>query len=132
MADIESMVYTAVSQFLKQRFPSLSMDSITTYSPSKFPFLSIEESDNYSLQSARDTSTTDYAQVVAYEANVWSNKQGGKKKECKAILANLDEVMASLGFTRTAKNPANTGDPSRYRMFARYTAVVRGETIYRR
>jgi hypothetical protein len=69
--------------------------------------------------------------VVVYEVNAYSNKTSGKKAECKAIMAIVDNVMNGLGFTRTAKTPINA-DPARYRLFARYRAVVsQDKTIFK-
>jgi len=53
--------------------------------------------------------------------------------EAKAILAAVDEVLNGLGFTRLTKTPINLDDATKYRVFARYRAVVSTDkTIYRR
>lgn len=133
MIDIENAVFTAVSTALHERFPKITVDSVTTYSPSKFPFVCIEETDNYSSVQTQDTASNDNHATVVYEVNGYSNKAGGKKQECKAIMAVVDDVMIGLGFTRNVKTPINFDDATKYRMFARYSAVVsQDQTIYRR
>lgn len=68
-----------------------------------------------------------------YEVNVYSNKTSGKKAECRAIAAVIDDILLGLGFTRTMKNPVSMDDATIYRMVTRYTAVVSiDQTIYRR
>jgi hypothetical protein len=132
MTDIENAVLTLVKNALLADYPTITVDSVTSFSPSKFPCVYIEESDNYSYTLARDTASNDKYSVVVYEVNAYSNKTSGKKAECKAIMAIVDNVMNGLGFTRTAKTPINA-DPARYRLFARYRAVVsEDKTIYRR
>lgn len=133
MIDIESEVFTAISTALKAQFPGIAVESVTTYRPSKFPCVCIEEADNYSYRQSRDSKSNDNHSTVAYEINAYSNKTSGKKTECKAILAVVDDIMIGLGFTRNTKAPINLDDNLMYRLFARYTAVVsKDRTIYRR
>jgi hypothetical protein len=69
-----------------------------------------------------------------YEVNVYSNKKSGKKSECKKIISIIDEEMSALGFTRIMLQPIpNMDDATKYRMTARYRAVVsKDKVIYRR
>lgn len=133
MVDIENAVFTKVKTALTKQFPNITVESVTTYSPSKFPFVCIEEADNYSYLSTRDTSSNENHATVVYEVNAYSNKTSKKKSECKAIIAAVDEVMNGLGFTRNTKTPINLDEATKYRIFARYTAIVsKTNTIYRR
>ncbi len=133
MIDVESQVYTKVAEALRAAFPNITVDSTTTLSPSTFPYACIEEADNYTYSRTIDSGSNENHAVVMYEANVYSNKTSGKKKECKAILAIIDDVMNGLGFIRTAKVPVNMDAATKYRVSARYTAVIsKTQTIYRR
>lgn len=133
MIDIENAVFTKVKTALTKQFPNITVESVTTYSPSKFPFVCIEEADNYSYLPTRDTSSNENHATVVFEVNAYSNKTTKKKSECKAIVAVVDEVMIGLGFTRNTKTPINLDEATKYRIFARYTAVVsKTNTIYRR
>lgn len=133
MIDIENAVFTVVSAALHERFPKITVDSVTTYSPSKFPFVCIEETDSFSYLPSRDTASNENHSTVVYEVNAYSNKTSGKKQECKAIMAVVDDVMIGLGFTRNTKTPINLDEATKYRLFARYSAVVsKDQTIYRR
>lgn len=133
MIDIENAVFTKVKNALVKKFPSIAVESVTTYSPSKFPFVCIEEADNYSYLPTRDTSSNENHATVVFEVNAYSNKATTKKSECKAIIAAVDEIMIGLGFTRNTKTPINLDEATKYRIFARYTAVVsKNKTIYRR
>ena len=126
-------MFTKVKTALTKQFPNITVESVTTYSPSKFPFVCIEEADNYSYLTTRDTSSNENHATVVYEVNAYSNKTSKKKSECKAIIAAVDEVMNGLGFTRNTKTPINLDEATKYRIFARYTAIVsKTNTIYRR
>lgn len=133
MIDIENTVFTKVKTALIEQFPNITVESVTTYSPSEFPFVCIEEADNYSHLSTRDTGSNENHATVVYEVNAYSNKTSKKKSECKAIIAAVDEVMNGLGFTRNTKTPINLDEATKYRVFARYMAVVsKTNMIYRR
>lgn len=133
MIDIENAIFTKVKNALTNKFPNIAVESVTTYSPSKFPFVCIEEADSYSYLPTRDSQSNENHAVVVYELNAYSNKTNTKKSECKAIIAAVDEVMNELGFTRNTKTPINSDNATQYRIFARYTAVVsKNNTIYRR
>ncbi len=133
MIDIENAVFTKVKTDLTSKFAGITVESMTTYSPSKFPFVCIEETDNYSYLSTRDTGSNENHATVVFEVNAYSNRAAKRKSECKAIIAAVDEIMIGLGFTRNTKTPINLDDATKYRIFARYTAVVsKTNTIYRR
>lgn len=133
MIDIENEVFTRVASALRQSFAGITVQGVTEYSPSKFPFVSIEEIDNYSLQRTRDSSGNENHAVLVYEINAYSNKIKGRKSECKAIISAADDIMLQLGFTRLTRNPVGINDVSAYRILARYTAVAsQDKIIYRR
>ena len=133
MVDIENELFTTVATALRAAYTGISVESITTYSPSKFPCVCIEETDNYALTDTRDTTSNDNHAIVVYEVNVYSNKAGGRKSEAKAILNTVDGIMNDLGFTRLARTPINMDDATKYRLFARYRAAISNDkTIYRR
>lgn len=133
MNDIESQVFTRVSDVLTANFRGITVKSELELSPSKFPSVSLEEADNYSLTSTATTTGTDNHQVVMYELNVLSNKSSGRKSEAKKIFSMADEVLVGLGFTRLSRMPMPMNDGTVYRYVGRYTAVVdNNQNIYRR
>ena len=133
MIDVESQIFTAVATALRTAFTGISVESTTTYSPSKFPCVCIEEADNYAYSQTADSGSNENHANVIYEVNVYSNKAAGSKSECKSILSVIDGVMNDLGFIRTVKSPVNMDSATKYRVFARYAAVIsQSEVIYRR
>lgn len=133
MIDIENEVFTSISKAVLTEFPNAKMSPETILSPSVFPCVCAEEADNYAVTSTQDSGSNENHVNVMYEINIYSNKVGGKKAECKAILKIIDDVFFDFGFTRTGMNPIPINDPTKYRLFARYKAVVsQNKTIYRR
>ena len=133
MIDVENQVYTAVATALRTAHDGIGVSGVENYAPTKFPFVSFVEADNYSDLATRDSASSENHVNVMYEVNIFSNKKDGKKAEAKAIEATIDGVMDGLNFSKTSSTPINEGDGSRYRKVVRYVAVVsKNNVIYRR
>lgn len=125
MIDIESEIFNRVSTVVREKYPSIFMAGEYVKSPSKFPCVSLIEMDNQSYRQTEDSGSSENHISVMYELNVYSNKNVGKKSECKAIAALIDEQMLALGFARTQLQPIpNMVDATIYRMVGRYSAVI--------
>lgn len=124
MIDLENDLIQYVGDALRSEFNGIEVAGTYVSAPSRFPFVSIIESDNRIFDRMR-TVRIENAAIVMYECNIYSNKVSGKKQEAKAIANTLDEAFESAGFTRTMRNQvANLNDASIYRIVCRYEAVV--------
>lgn len=131
MIDIESLLFTPIAQAVREQFNAYVTGEYVK-SPSKFPHVSLVESDNYITLSHRDTGVSEKYSTIMYEVNVYSNKTSGKKSECRAILSLIDSMMYERNFTRIAMTPVpNMEDATIYRLTARYRAETDGTNIYR-
>ena len=93
MIDVEAKIYTPVAAALRANFLGIEVSGDYTKVPPKFPFVSMVEADNATSQNRMDTSDVERFATVMYEINVCSDKADGKKSECKAIMAFIDEIM---------------------------------------
>ena len=134
MINIENDIFDYVYERVIEKFPDIYMSGEYVKSPPSFPASSLVEMDNTTHTLTLTSGENENHAVVMYELNVYSNKVTRKKTECKAIVAFIDEIMLSLGFTRTMLQPIpNMDDATIYRMLARYRAIVsKDKTIYRR
>lgn len=134
MIDIESQVFDRVATRVREQFPDIFMTGEYVSSPPSFPAASLVEMDNSIREDTIDSGSNENHVNVMYEANVYSNKTTGKKSECKAIMALLDNEMTAMGFARVSITPVpNEYDSTIYRMVARYKAAVSTDhKIYRR
>jgi len=132
--DIENEVFNRIATRLREEFNPISVYGEYIKSPAVFPAVIIEERGNSAHERTQDSGSVENHARLMYEVNVYSNKQSGKKSECKSIFKVIDEEFASMGFTRTLKEPiSNLEDATIYRMIGRYTAVVAvGGIIFRR
>ena len=134
MIDIESAVFNRVVTRVREVFPDIFMAGEYVKSPPSFPAVSLVEMDNSTRIETIDSGSRENHANVMYELNVYSNKTSGKKSECKAIIALIDEEMLTMGFSRASLTPVpNEYDSSIYRMVGRYRATVSSDMkIYRR
>ncbi len=134
MIDIENQIFGKISTALRDEFNPIFVSGELVKAPATFPAVYIEERANSAYQRTQDSGSLENHVSLMYEINVYSNKQVGKKSECKAIFAVIDNEFQKIGFTRIMKEPvANLEDGTIYRMVGRYTAVVSvGGIIFRR
>ena len=138
MIDMEDDIFDEVSEKVYAAFekkcPDLLIMSEYVKSPPSFPCVSLIETDNQVYRNTRDSGCIENHAQVLYEVNVYSNKTSGKKAECKALAAFIDERLLELNFTRTMLEPVpNQDEATIYRMLGRYRAVIsKNKTIYRR
>ncbi len=134
MVDIENEVFKQVSDILRPLYEGIYITGEYVKTPSAFPCVSLIEMDNSVSTRTQDSSGKENHAVLMYEFNVYSNKQSGKKSECRNIAKLVSDLFQQLGFTRIMLEPIpNIEDINIYRMTGRYTATVSKEhTIYRR
>ena len=89
MIDVEDQVYTRVAGAVRKVYPKCKCQSMTVLAPNQFPFLCLEEADNYSYRSTRTNASTEEHVQVMYECNVFSNAPTTGKSECKKIRQGL-------------------------------------------
>lgn len=132
MIDVESVIFNQVAEAFSAEFPNGSRYGEATDAPAKLPCLTLVEVDNYTYEQSLTAEMKEHDAWIVYEANAYSNKDGGAKQECKAIMELVDNQMMSLGFTRMFCNQTKNTNTKIYRMTARYRAVVSEEyRIYR-
>lgn len=134
MIDIETEIFNGIAKKLRNKYgENFKVYGETVLSPSEFPCACIEESDNYAYTRSQDSGSFENHAELVYDVNIYSNKRNRKKTECKEILKIIDEYFTGIGFTRITKNPISLDDATKYRLFARYSAVASKDgIIYRR
>lgn len=125
MIDIENTVFDRVVTKVREVFPNIFMAGEYVKSPPSFPAVSLVETDNITRADTVDSGSNENHVNVMYEVNVYSNKAVGKKSECKAIIALIDNELLTMGFSRSTLTPVpNEDDSTIYRMVGRYRATV--------
>ena len=130
----EDELFTKIATSLRSEFSGIYVVGEYINAPSKFPAVYIVEMDNTVNRAGRDSANIENFADVMYQVDIFSNKNKGKKSECKAIAAFVDAQFAALGFTRSYLNPVpNIDDATIYRMTGRWIATVsKDNVVYRR
>ncbi len=132
MIDVESQIYTPIAEALRAAFPGISVSGEYIAAPSKFPYVSIVEQDNYTTAFHMDSSDQERFATLMYEVNVYSNKNPGKKSVCRSVMNAVDKLMYNMNFRRISLSPVpNMENATIYRLVARYRAETDGKTLYR-
>lgn len=124
MIDIEKLVYTTVHDAIKAEYPNCTISDEPPEEVAKFPHVTIRETGNRTYAKTQDNALTEHHAKVVYDIDVYSDKQNGRKKVCKAILDIADRKMQEMLFTRVLKNELPTINRTIMRLKGRYEAVV--------
>ena len=125
MINVENEIFNIVAKAIRAAFSGAYVVGEYVKSPSKFPCVSVAEMDNAAYDRTQTSGSLENHADVTYEVNIYSNKTSGKKSECKAIAALIDNEFATLGFSRTMLQPIPNGDDATiYRITGRYRGVV--------
>lgn len=133
MIDIESEIYDPIAKTLRKEFPGINVSGEYVRSPSVFPHVTIEESDNYISQDKLSSSDVEEYSSLLYTVNVYSNKTSGKKAECRKIMTRISELLYAKNFRRISCTPVpNMQNATIYRLVAQFVVETDGTTLYRR
>lgn len=134
MIDIENQLFDLLTNKITSEFPEATVGNVNLENvPARFPFVYIEEVDSYSPRRLRDSSDKPKYARVAYKVEIYSNREYGKKSECKKIGNYINDVMEELNFTRDGKHQDdNMTDRRLFRLVLTFTANTDGKYIYRR
>lgn len=129
--DIENEIFTLIAIPLREQYADIFITGEEVLKPSRFPCVSIVETDNYITQAHIDNGDEEKYTTVMYTINVYSNKTSGKKSECKDIMRFIDNFMYKKNFKRLETAPVSMEDATIYRIVARYRAETDGKNIFR-
>lgn len=134
MLDYSNVIFTEVSDAVELNFPEVSVTGEYTRQPSEFPSVTVDETENVSVGRLIDSSGQEKYCGLSYRIQVFSNKQGSKKAEARAIFAVADAAMLKMGFRRVAYAPTpEIYDSTIYSITATYEAIVDGNGyVYQR
>lgn len=134
MIDYQNEIFTNVAARIRSKHADVTVTGEYTRSPSQFPTVTLDETENITVDSLVDSSDSEKYSGITYRLQVFSNKTGGRKAEARAIFATADSVMLGLGFRRiTYTTTPEIYDSTIYSIIATYEAIVdRNGVIYKR
>ena len=125
MIDKLNEVFTNVATRVREEHTGTTVTGEYTRAPSKFPAVTIDETQNVIVDHLEDSTNAENFAGVTYRLQVFSNKQAGKRAEARAIFATADAEMRRMGFRRvTYTTTPEIYDSTIYNITATYEAVV--------
>ena len=125
MIDHCNEVFTNVATSVRDNHIGTTVIGEYTRNPSKFPTVTLDETQNVMVDRLEDSSNEEQFAAVTYRVQVFSNKQSGKKAEARAIFATVDAEMRRMGFRRvTYTTTPEIYESTVYSITATYEAVV--------
>jgi len=132
MINNASEIFTRITSALGNVDSSVKTSSVYTNSPSSYPFVSIEMIGNSVDERGSDSGDIENFANIDYEINVVTTGNT-KMSKCYKLLSVCDDFMKSIGFTRIVMTPMQDQNETKYRLVARYEAVVGKDLkVYRR
>lgn len=125
MLDFNNEIFTAVATRVRNQHTGTTVTGEYTRKPSKFPAVTLDETQNVMVDRLEDSSNEEKYAGVTYRLQVFTNKRTGKKAEARAIFATADAEMRRMGFRRvTYTTTPEIYDSTIYSISATYEAVV--------
>lgn len=125
MIDYSNEVFTTVAKVTRNSHAGVTVTGEYTRQPSKFPLVTLDETQNVMVDWLEDSSNEENFAGVTYRLQVFSNKQSGKRAEAREIFATVDTEMRRMGFRRvTYTTTPEIYDSTIYNITATYEAVV--------
>lgn len=125
MIDFLNEIFSTVAATVREEHPGTTVTGEYTRQPSKFPTVTLDETQNVTVGSLVDSSDEENFAGLTYRLQVFSNKTSGKKAEARAIFATADAAMRELGFRRTTYTTTpEIYESTIYSITATYEAVV--------
>lgn len=128
MIDYANTVFTTVATAVRDNHVGTTVIGEYTRKPSKFPTVTLDETQNVMVDRLEDSSNEEKFAGVTYRLQVFSNKQNGKKAEAREIFASADAEMRRMGFRRVSYTTTPEIYKSTvYEITATYEAIVSWE-----
>ena len=100
MIDFENEIFTAVATAVRSAHAGTTVKGEYVRSPATFPTVALAEIDNVNVDTLVDSSRVEKYAGLGYRLQVFSNKEGGRKSEAKAIFKTADDILCGMGFRR--------------------------------
>ena len=130
MIDVISEIFDTLAKGVREKHSDVSVTGEYTRSPSKFPAVTLDETENVTVDRLVDSSDAEKFAGVRYRLQVFSNKQAGRKAEARAIFSTADELLLRMGLRRkTYTTTPDYYNSTIYSIEATYEGIISAEGI---
>lgn len=125
MNDVFNEIFDPFANTVRAAHKGVSVMGEYTRKPSKFPCVTLDETQNITVDNLVDSSHEENFSGLQYRMQVFSNKQSGKRAEARAIFKTADAYLRGIGFRRkTYTTTPEIYDSTIYSITATYEGVI--------
>lgn len=124
MIDVENLVFDTVYSGFATQKPGVEVNKGFIEETAVFPCVVVRETNNVPVKSMNTDDCAENFTRVTYQVDVYSDKDGTARSECRELLKVADDIMQSMKFYRTHMSEPLNISRSIFRQYARYTVIV--------
>lgn len=125
MIDVENLVINTVIEQVHTVYPDLPVSKGFIEETATFPCIVIRETANLPVQRTNTDDCAENYSRLTYMVDVYSDKAGTARSECRELLNVVDGIMQGMKFRRIHMNEPLNINRTIYRQYARYEVIVR-------
>ena len=124
MIDVENLVFDTVFNGVRTVHSGMEVSKGFNEETAKLPCVIVREVNNVPVQRMNTDDCAENYSRLTYQVDVYSDKQGEQRSECRNLLNLVDGLMQGMKFYRTYMSEALNIKRSIFRQYARYTVIV--------
>ena len=125
MIDVENLVFDTVFNGVRIVHSDMNISKGFIEENATFPCIVLRETNNVPVDETNTDACAENYSRVTYQVDVYSNKEGTARSECRNLLNLVDGLMQGMKFRRTYVSEPMNIKRSIFRQYARYTVIVR-------
>lgn len=121
----ENEVLTRIANSVDALSLNCYLTSVYEPFPPKLPCVYVRQTDKYPLRNRVDLDYTDAQNVAVFTAEVYTQKSDGNAKAtADLVMDTIADSFRQMYFIMQMRTPVDNGDPSVYRILARFRRVI--------
>ena len=124
MIDVENLVFDTVFNGVANVYPNAVVSKGFIEESAVFPCIVVRETNNVPVQKMNTDDCAENYSILTYQIDIYSDKAGVQRSECRDLLNCVDGIMQGMKFRRTHMNEPLNIKRSIFRQYARYSVIV--------
>lgn len=124
MIDVENLVFDTVFNGVQTVRNDVTVNKGFIEEMAKFPCVVVHEIGNVPVEDTNTDPCAENYTRLTYQIEVYSDKTGTARSECKELLKLVDSIMQGMKFRRTYTSEQFNVNRTIFRQYARYTVIV--------
>lgn len=124
MIDVENLVFNTVFNAVENVRNDVAVNKGFIEENAKFPCIVIRETGNVPVEETATDPCSENHSRLTYQIEVFADKEGTARSECRELINIVDEAMHGMKFRRTYLSDQFNVNRTIFRQYARYSAIV--------